>query len=118
MKLGRLISQRLRHHVVLVRILLFSLSTRLGTFIFGGGTRSFSCRFPFFLKFSELPLENRQQFILALASHWFFLFRMAFFGVKLLILIAFFTQVLTLTYSSLIFITYSSMLLNFIILFK
>lgn len=91
--LGRLISQRLRHHVVLIRILLFMLSTRLGTFIFGGGTRSISYRFPFFLKFSELPLEKRQQFILALASHWFFLFRMAFFGVKLLILIAFFTQV-------------------------
>ncbi|KAL2902137.1 Long-chain-alcohol oxidase FAO4A [Bienertia sinuspersici] len=93
MKLGRLISQRLRHNVVLIRLFLFMLSTRLGTLIFGSGIRSISYRYPFFYKFSELSLERRQHYVLSLATSWFFLFRMAFVGVKLLISIAYFTQV-------------------------
>lgn len=90
--LGRMISHRLRHHVLLVRLMLFMLSTRLGTFVFGG-KHSLSLRFPFFLKFSELSLEKRQQLVLSMSTSWCFLYRMAFFGVKILILLAFFTQV-------------------------
>ena len=93
LKLGKMISQRLRHHVFLIRLMLFMLSTRLGTFIFGGGSRNWSPRFPFVLKFSELSLERRQQFVLYLSTSWFLLFRMGFFGIKLLILLAFFSKV-------------------------
>ncbi|CAO2820076.1 unnamed protein product [Amaranthus hypochondriacus] len=91
--LGKMISQRLRHHVFLIRLMLFMLSTRLGTFIFGGGSRNWSPRFPFLLKFSELPLQRRQQLVLYLSTSWFLLFRMGFFGIKLLILLAFFSKV-------------------------
>ncbi|KNA17175.1 hypothetical protein SOVF_082580 [Spinacia oleracea] len=90
--LGRMLSHRMRHHVFLIRLMLFMLSTRLGTFLFGG-IHSLSTGFPFFLKFSELPLHKRQQFILSMSTSWFFLYRMGFIGVKLLILLAFFTQV-------------------------
>ncbi|XP_010676697.2 long-chain-alcohol oxidase FAO4A [Beta vulgaris subsp. vulgaris] len=90
--LGRMISHRLRHHVFLIRFLLFMLSTRLGTFVFGG-IHSLSICFPFFLKFSELSLEKRQHILLSLSTSCFILFRMAFVGIKLLVLLAFFTQV-------------------------
>ncbi|CAO2820078.1 unnamed protein product [Amaranthus hypochondriacus] len=90
--LGKMISNRLQHHVFLVRLLLFVLSTRIGTFVLGGKL-SLSPSFPFLLKFSELPLHKRQQLALSLYSSWFLLIRMGFFGFKSLILLAFFSQV-------------------------
>ncbi|XP_021753951.1 long-chain-alcohol oxidase FAO4A-like [Chenopodium quinoa] len=90
--IGRLISHRLRHHVFLLRFFFLMLSTRLGTFVFGG-IHSLSPCFPFVFKFSQLPLEKQQRLILSLSNSCFFLYRWAFVGVRLLILLAFYTQV-------------------------
>ncbi|XP_057250907.1 long-chain-alcohol oxidase FAO4A isoform X2 [Beta vulgaris subsp. vulgaris] len=96
MKVGRMISQRLRQHVLLGRIILVLLATRLGTFVLGllgGGLPNLSPRYPFLLKCSEMSLEKRQQLVLSWRTSWFYLVRMIFFGMKRLISVVYFTQV-------------------------
>ncbi|GAB2222373.1 hypothetical protein Drorol1_Dr00013589 [Drosera rotundifolia] len=89
--IGGLISQRLGHHVVMSRLALWMLSSSLGTLIMGGRA-GFSSQFPYVKKFSRLPLEKRQRILLSWSLSWFWLYRMAYTGTKLLIFLSFFTQ--------------------------
>ncbi|GMH03610.1 hypothetical protein Nepgr_005449 [Nepenthes gracilis] len=89
--LAGLISERLRHHVGLIRLTLWLLSTRIGTLMVGG-IGSVTPQFPYLHSFSELSLERRQQIMLSCSLSCIFLSRMFFMGFKILILFAFFTQ--------------------------
>ncbi|GAB2269520.1 Long-chain-alcohol oxidase fao4a [Dionaea muscipula] len=89
--LGGLISQRLGHHVGLIRLNLWILSTWLGTLMVGG-RHSLSPHFPYFNNFSRLSLSQRQRILLSWSFSWFPHLRMGFTGFKLLICLTFFTQ--------------------------
>ncbi|GMH15900.1 hypothetical protein Nepgr_017741 [Nepenthes gracilis] len=89
--LAGLISQRLGQHVGQIRLSLWLLSTRIGTLILGGKA-SLSPHFPYLDKFSRLSLGRRQRILLSLSRSCFFHLRLFSVGMKILILIAFFTQ--------------------------
>ncbi|XP_010262397.1 PREDICTED: long-chain-alcohol oxidase FAO2-like [Nelumbo nucifera] len=55
-----IVTKALWHGVLVVRLLLWMLSTRLGTLLICG-TLSFGSRWPFLCKFSELSLEKREE---------------------------------------------------------
>ncbi|XP_010264984.1 PREDICTED: long-chain-alcohol oxidase FAO2-like [Nelumbo nucifera] len=57
-----LVSRSLWHAVFMVKFLLWMLSTRLGTSLLCG-VLTFGCGWPFLYKFSELPLEKREQIL-------------------------------------------------------
>uniref|UniRef100_A0A5B7C2C7 long-chain-alcohol oxidase n=1 Tax=Davidia involucrata TaxID=16924 RepID=A0A5B7C2C7_DAVIN len=92
-RLGGLISERLEHpKLPLNRLILWFLSTWIGTFIICGRA-SLSSRFPYFQRFSQLSLQKRQEIVLSWSLSYFSLLRMLFVGLRLLILLVFFTQV-------------------------
>ncbi|XAR57449.1 Long-chain-alcohol oxidase [Bertholletia excelsa] len=79
--------------VIIVRMLLIILSTRLGTLMLAGSL-CFSSKWPFINRFFFLSLEKREKVIQRWMSHWFFTpIRLAFVFLKLLCLLAFFSQV-------------------------
>ncbi|CAL1386681.1 unnamed protein product [Linum trigynum] len=92
-RIGRIISERLEHPKVwLVRLAFWLLSTWIGTFLFCG-RKSICGRFPFFLSFPQIPLQGREQILLNWSQSYFFLLRMLFKTLKLIILLVFFSQV-------------------------
>ncbi|XP_037497007.1 long-chain-alcohol oxidase FAO4A isoform X3 [Jatropha curcas] len=92
-RIGGLISQRLKHPKKwLIRVVLWMLSTRVGTFILCG-LLSISTHFPFFLKFSQIHLHKREKILHSWSLSFFSLLRMLFKTVKLLCLLVFFSQV-------------------------
>ncbi|XP_052191604.1 long-chain-alcohol oxidase FAO1 [Diospyros lotus] len=79
--------------VILLRVVLAILSTRLGTLILCG-TPCFADKWPFINKFSEMSLESREKVIQKWLRHCFFTpIRLAFVFVKFLALYVFFSQV-------------------------
>ncbi|XP_027118845.2 long-chain-alcohol oxidase FAO1 [Coffea arabica] len=79
--------------VILVRILLIILSTRLGTLLLCG-TLCFGEKWPYINKFSDIPVENREKIIQKWFKHRFLTpIRLPFVFIKFLCLYAFFTQV-------------------------
>ncbi|CAL1373806.1 unnamed protein product [Linum trigynum] len=92
-RVGRIISERLEHPKVwLIRLALWLLSTWIGTFIFCG-RESICGRFPFFLSFSQIPLKKRERILVSWSQSYFFLLRMLFKSLKLIIPLVFFSQV-------------------------
>ena len=80
--------------VILVRILLIILSTRLGTLLLCG-TLCFGEKWPYINKFSDIPVENREKVIQKWFKHRFLTpIRLPFVFIKFLCLYAFFTQVM------------------------
>ncbi|XVE99986.1 hypothetical protein REPUB_Repub03eG0247300 [Reevesia pubescens] len=92
-RIGGLVSERLKHPKKwLIRLALWLLSTRLGTFILCGPT-SLSTSFPFFHAFSHLSPLKRQQILISWSRSFIYLLRMLFKSLKLLTLLVFFSQV-------------------------
>lgn len=93
LQLGGMISERLKHpRLWLTRFTLWFLSTWMGTFILCGRA-SLRSQFPYFQRFSEVPLEKREQIVLSWSLSYFSLIRMLFLSMKFLTLLLFFTQV-------------------------
>lgn len=91
--LGGLISERLQHpKLFLARVALWFLSTSIGTFAFCG-VASLSSHFPYLQKFSQVSQQKREQIVLAWSRSIIFPLRLLFAALKVLILLAFFTQV-------------------------
>ncbi|KAG5554267.1 hypothetical protein RHGRI_011960 [Rhododendron griersonianum] len=79
--------------VILVRVVLNILSTRLGTLLLCGSL-CFGDKWPFLNKFSQISLEKRERVIQRWFKHWFLTpIRLAFVFIKFLCLYAFFSQV-------------------------
>ncbi|XP_059663075.1 long-chain-alcohol oxidase FAO4A [Cornus florida] len=92
-RVEEMISGRLTHpKLVLMRLALWLLATWIGTFIICG-RRSLTSQFPYFRRFSQLPLHNREDILRSLSLSYFYLNRMLFLGLKYLTLLVFFTQV-------------------------
>ncbi|MED6177148.1 hypothetical protein PIB30_095207 [Stylosanthes scabra] len=93
-RIGVVISEKLKHPSTwLLRLGLWLLSTRLGTFILSGFCSISTNKFPFFHSFHQLPLEQRQQIMQSWSLSYFRLLRTFFRTIKLLTLLVFFTQV-------------------------
>lgn len=79
--------------VLIVRLVLILLSSRLGTFLLCG----FLClgnKWPYFNTFSSIPLEKREQVVQNWYKNWFFTpIRLGFIFIKFLCLLTFFSQV-------------------------
>ena len=83
--------------VILVRVVLIILSTRLGTLLLCGSL-SFSDKWPFINNFSSISLEKREKILQRWFRHRLLTpIRLAFVYIKFLCLYAFFTLVLFLT---------------------
>ncbi|CAN1306349.1 Long-chain-alcohol oxidase FAO4A [Linum perenne] len=92
-QVGRLINGRLKHPKIwLIRLALWLLSTRIGTFILCGRF-SISSHFPFFFSFHEIPLHKRELILLSWSQSIFIHLKMLFKALKLLIPLVFFSQV-------------------------
>lgn len=90
-----MMSERLKHPKLwLATLALWLLSTRIGTVILCGKA-SLSRNFPYLHKFSEISQGKREEIIMSWAKSWFFLFRLLFKAAKVLVPLAFFTQVRT-----------------------
>lgn len=93
MQVGEMIMERVRHPKKwLVRVSLWMLSTWYGTYILCGN-ESLSNHFPYFKRFSKVSQKKREQIALSWSLSYFFLLRMFFRTIKILCLLAFFTQV-------------------------
>lgn len=89
---GEYIEGRLRHVLLwLLRLALWLLSTWYGTFILCG-TRSLSCRFPFFRNFSKIEPKQRENILLSWSSSPITLLRQFFMALNYLIPLFYFTQ--------------------------
>ncbi|KAH7865775.1 hypothetical protein Vadar_011040 [Vaccinium darrowii] len=90
---GELISGRLQHpKLYLVRLVLWALSTWIGTFVLCGRL-SLSSDFPYFQRFSKVPHQNREEIVKSWSVSYLYIIRMLFLGLKFLTLLTFFTQV-------------------------
>ncbi|KAA8527788.1 hypothetical protein F0562_035343 [Nyssa sinensis] len=79
--------------VILVRVLLRVLSTRLGTLLLCG-CLCFSNKWPFINKFSEISLGKRERILQTWFKHWLLTpIRLGFVFLKILCLYVFFSQV-------------------------
>ncbi|GAV63740.1 GMC_oxred_N domain-containing protein/GMC_oxred_C domain-containing protein, partial [Cephalotus follicularis] len=92
-QLGILISERLKHPKKwLMRVTLWLLSTCMGSFILCGRA-TLSSRFPFFQSFPQLSQQKRENLLLSWSLSYFYLIRMFFKSMKILICLVFFTQI-------------------------
>ncbi|CAL5347464.1 unnamed protein product [Camellia sinensis] len=79
--------------VILLRVVLTILSTRLGTLLLCGSL-CFGDKWPFINKFSHISVEKREKVIQKWLKHWFLTpIRVAFVFLKFLCLYVFFSQV-------------------------
>ncbi|EEF33557.1 disulfide oxidoreductase, putative [Ricinus communis] len=79
--------------VMVVRLVLLLLSTRLGTLLLSGSL-CFGEKWPFINKFSSIPVEKREKVLQKWLRHRFLTpIRLAFFYVKAICLHVFFTQI-------------------------
>lgn len=91
--LGGLISERLQHpKLFMARLALWFLSTSIGTFALCG-IASLSSKFPYLQKFSQVSPEKREQIVVSWSRSIIFPLRLFFTSLKVLILLAFFSQV-------------------------
>jgi hypothetical protein len=80
--------------VFMVRLVLWLLSTRLGTFLLCGSL-CFGEKWPYFKNFSSIPLDKRERVLQKWFKHRFFTpIRTAFVYVKILVLYVFFSRVM------------------------
>nr|XP_043613555.1 long-chain-alcohol oxidase FAO4A [Erigeron canadensis] len=77
---------------ILVRITLWLLSTSIGTMILCGRA-SLSNEFPYVQKFSRVSGKKREEILVSWSLSYFSLLKMFFRGLKLVVPLAFFTQV-------------------------
>lgn len=92
-QVGGLVSERLKHpRLWLLRVALWALSTWIGTF-FLCGCLSITSDFPFFHSFPELPLQRREEIVIAWSLSWIHVLRVLAKSIKFLTLLVFFTQV-------------------------
>ncbi|GAV61492.1 GMC_oxred_N domain-containing protein/GMC_oxred_C domain-containing protein [Cephalotus follicularis] len=83
----------IREAVILVRIVLLVLTTRLGTLLLCGSL-SYAEKWPFINSFSQMPLEKREKIIQYWFKNWLFTpIRVAFLSIKSMCLYAFFSKV-------------------------
>ncbi|KAL2517329.1 Long-chain-alcohol oxidase FAO4A [Abeliophyllum distichum] len=88
-----LLKEKLQHpKIYLSRLALWALSTWIGTFILCGRL-SLSSHFPYFLKFSQISLQKREQILLSWSRSYISLLRLLFAAAKVFTLLTFFTQV-------------------------
>uniref|UniRef100_A0A5B6ZIV9 Long-chain-alcohol oxidase n=1 Tax=Davidia involucrata TaxID=16924 RepID=A0A5B6ZIV9_DAVIN len=79
--------------VILVRVILRVLSTRLGTLLLCGSL-CFGDKWPFINKFSQISLEKREKILQNWLKHWLLIpIRLAIVFLKVLCLFVFFSQV-------------------------
>ncbi|KAL7122474.1 hypothetical protein ACP275_01G047800 [Erythranthe tilingii] len=91
--LAELLGEKIKHpKIYLSRLALFSLSTRLGTFILCG-RKSLSENFPYLQRFSRVLPHKREQILLSWSDSCFSLLRILYAGLKIFTLLVFFTQV-------------------------
>ncbi|XP_020237754.1 long-chain-alcohol oxidase FAO1 [Cajanus cajan] len=87
-----LIKRALKEAVILLRVILWMLSTRLGTLLLCG-TLCLSKKWPFIHSFSNISLENREKVLQKWFKHRFLTpIRLAFLYIKVLCLFVFFSQ--------------------------
>jgi len=92
-QVGELFCERVQHPKKwLIRLTLYLLSTWIGTFILCG-LPSISPSFPYFLRFSQISQSKREQIVFSWATSFFYLLRMLFKSIKLVIPLVFFSQV-------------------------
>ncbi|KAJ6937946.1 hypothetical protein NC652_012284 [Populus alba x Populus x berolinensis] len=92
-QVGELFCERVQHPKKwLIRLTLYLLSTWIGTFILCG-LPSISPSFPYFLRFSQISQGKREQIVFSWATSFFYLLRMLFKAIKLVIPFVFFSQV-------------------------
>lgn len=92
-RVGELFCERVQHPKKwLIRLTLYLLSTWIGTFILCG-LPSISPSFPYFLRFSQISQGKREQIVFSWATSFFYLLRMLFKAIKLVIPFVFFSQV-------------------------
>ncbi|XP_059288843.1 long-chain-alcohol oxidase FAO4A-like [Lycium ferocissimum] len=91
-----MVSNRLQHPKLNLCVLaLWLLSTRIGTFIICGKA-SLSSQFPYLQSFSKVSPKKREEIVKSWETSWFKLLRIFFSGLKILVLLVFFTQVFNL----------------------
>ncbi|XP_051151601.1 long-chain-alcohol oxidase FAO4A-like [Andrographis paniculata] len=91
--LAVLLEEKLEHpKLYLSKLAVWLLSTWIGTFILCG-RRSISPQFPYFKRFSELSLQQREAVLHSWSESNFYLLRILFTALKIFILLLFFTQV-------------------------
>ncbi|XP_028769613.1 long-chain-alcohol oxidase FAO1-like [Neltuma alba] len=89
----KLANRGLIEAVILVRVILWLLSTRLGTLLLCGSL-CFSERWPFLNNFSGIPLHKREKVVQSWLQHRFLTpIRLAFAYVKVLCLLVYFSWV-------------------------
>ncbi|KAL3578013.1 hypothetical protein D5086_019517 [Populus alba] len=93
-EMAELLTKRgLPEAVFMVRLVLWLLSTRLGTFLLCGSL-CFEEKWPYFKNFSSIPLDRRERVLQKWFKHRFFTpIRTAFVYVKILVLYVFFSRV-------------------------
>ncbi|KAK7307396.1 hypothetical protein VNO77_40417 [Canavalia gladiata] len=92
-RLGGMICEKLKHPSIwLLKLVLWLLSTWIGTFIFCG-MACLSTQFPFIRSYPELSLQKRQQIMQSWSLSYIRLFKMLFRTIKLFTLLTFFTQI-------------------------
>lgn len=88
--------------MLLMRVVLWMLSTRVGTFALCGRLCCFSGgngKFPFVCKFADMPVERREQVLKQWSkARWLFPLKIAFLITKLLSHYSFYTMVCTRCY--------------------
>lgn len=90
---GVMVSQRLRHPKLLLnRIVLWSLSTWLGTFLICGRA-SLSNHFPYVQRLSQVSPKKKEEILRSWSLSYIPLLRMLYLALKFLTLLVFFTQV-------------------------
>ncbi|TKY51904.1 Long-chain-alcohol oxidase FAO1 [Spatholobus suberectus] len=87
-----LIKRALKEALILLRVILWMLSTRLGTLLLCG-TLCLSKKWPFINNFSNISLDNREKVLQKWLKHRFLTpIRLAFLYIKVLCLYVFFSQ--------------------------
>ncbi|KAI3792894.1 hypothetical protein L2E82_06785 [Cichorium intybus] len=76
---------------ILFRLTLWFLSTAIGTLILCG-RKSLSNNFPYIQKFSRVSTKKREEILYSWSVSYFFLLRMFFRAIKIVVSLAFFTQ--------------------------
>ncbi|XP_004296386.1 PREDICTED: long-chain-alcohol oxidase FAO1 isoform X1 [Fragaria vesca subsp. vesca] len=88
-----LVKRAFTEAIILVRVVLWILSTRLGSLLLCGSL-CLGDKWPFIHKFSCLPLEKRERVLQWWFRHWFLTpIRLAFLYIKILCVFTFFSRV-------------------------
>ncbi|KAJ8774069.1 hypothetical protein K2173_009500 [Erythroxylum novogranatense] len=92
-RVGGLMSERLKHPKKwLIMLVLWLLSTRLGTLMLCG-PNSITGHFPYFQSFPQLPQKKREEILIFWKFNFIYLLRMLFKAMKLLCVLVYFSQV-------------------------